>query len=227
LSIAKVILELARKDLRVEFRKPQELSSALMFTFGSVLVFGLALDGTSTSVSRAAYAAIIWIILYFASTFVFASSFHSESDQGPIGGLKSLPFSMNVVLYGKALYCLIHLTLVIFTLIVSTMIFLGVGLQLLSTLAILLIFLIGAVGFSLLGCLTSALLMFSEGKRILIVFLLLPVSLPILIPCISATGKIAAGLTLSDILPEMELLVAFDILVFLISYLSFESTLSD
>jgi heme exporter protein B len=198
-----------------------------MFAFGSVLVFGLALDGTPTSSSREVYAAMIWIVLYFASTFVFASSFHSESDQGTIGGLKSLPFSMNIVLYGKALYSLIHLTLVMFTLIVTASLFLGVGLQIFPTIAILLIFLVGAVGFSLLGCLTSALLMFSEGKRLLIVFLLLPVSLPILIPCISATGKIAAGLTLSGILPEMELIVAFDILVFIVSYLSFESTVSD
>jgi heme exporter protein B len=198
-----------------------------MFAFGSVLVFGLALSGTPTSSSRAVYAAMIWTVLYFASTFVFASSFHSESDQGTIGGLKSLPFSMNIVLYGKALYSLIHLTLVMFTLIVSASLFLGVGLQIFSALTILVIFLVGAVGFSLLGCLTSALLMFSEGKRLLIVFLLLPISLPILIPCISATGKIAAGLTLSGILPEMELIVAFDILVFIVSYLSFESTVSD
>jgi heme exporter protein B len=198
-----------------------------MFAFGSMLVFGLVLNGTPTSAIRAAYAGIIWTILYFASTFAFSSSFHNESDQGTIGGLKSLPFSMNVILYGKAVYCLVHLTLVMFTLLVSASVFLAIDLTFFSTLTILLVFLVGAVGFSLLGCLTSALLMFSEGKRLLIVFLLLPVSLPILIPCISATSKIAAGLTFSDILPEMELILAFDILVFIVSYLSFESAVSD
>lgn len=218
---------LALKDLRVEFRKPQELSSALMFTFASVFVFGLALSGTSMSAAREVYAAMIWVILYFASTFVFASSFHSESDQGTIGGLRSLPFSMNLILYGKALYCLVLLTLVMCTLMISATVFLNIGLQLSSILLVLLVFLAGAVGFSLLGCLTSALLMFSEGKRLLIVFILLPISLPILIPCISATSKIAQGLTFSYILPEIQLIGAFTILVFILSYLSFESVTSE
>jgi heme exporter protein B len=226
LSVIATILDLALKDLKTEFRKPQELSSALMFTFASVFIFGLALSGTSSTI-REIYAAMIWVILYFAATFIFASSFHNETDQGTIGGLRTLPIPMNLVLYGKTLYCLVLLTLIMGTLIGSATVFLNAGLRISMVLTVLLIFILAAVGLSLLGCLISALLIFSEGKRLLIVFLLFPISLPILVPCISSTLKIAEGLSLLDILPEMQLIVGFTILVFIASHLSFEGIISE
>lgn len=222
----RTIVRLALKDLRTEFRRPHELSSALMFTFASTFIFGLGSSGVLYTIPGI-YPAMIWLILYFAGTFLFASSFLGESDQGTIGGLKSLPFSMNYVLYGKVLYCLILLTLIMSTLVASTTVFLNVRLEVSSLLTLLLIFFVSAVGFSLLGCLTSALLLFSEGKRLLIVFILLPISLPILIPCISSTRKIAQGSIFLDILPEMQLIVAFTILVCVVSYLTFESIISE
>jgi heme exporter protein B len=197
-----------------------------MFTFASVFIFGLALSGSSSS-AQETYAAMIWVVLYFASTFVFASSFHNEADRGTMGGLRSLPISMNLVLYAKTLYCLILLTLIMGTLIGSATVFLNVSIAASSVLTIFLIFMLAAVGLSLLGCLTSALLIFSEGKRLLIVFLLFPISLPILIPCISSTMKMADGLSFLDALPEIQLIVAFTILIFIVSYLSFESIITE
>jgi len=222
----RAILELTWKDLMIELRRPHEISSALLFTFASVFTLGLSSTDAPSAI-RSVYPAIIWIILYFASTFIFASSFLSEADQGTIRGLRSLPFSMNLVLYGKALYCFILLSLTMTMLMISSAVFLGVRLGTLSLVVLGIVFLVSAAGFSLLGCLTSAMLMFSEGRRLLIVFVLLPISLPILIPCISSTRKIVEGLTFWDIVPEMQLILAFTIIIYLVSSLGFESIISE
>ena len=74
---------------------------------------------------------------------------------------------------------------------------------------LILIFTIGAIDFALMGSMMSAVLMYSEGKNLLLAFLFFPVSVPILLPGIQAVAKILAGEPLIALMPELRLLFAF------------------
>mgnify|MGYP000409704762 CR=1 FL=1 len=214
----KIILNLAVKDLKVEFRRPHEISSILAFSLVSILALSFTWGG-GVAIRSQIILPTIWVLLYFSSIFIFATSFIREMDQGTIDGLKTLPCSSNLILYGKIIYSTILLTITATVLISSSIIFLNLSISPYILLSELIVLMLGIVGLSLAGSLISALVMFSESKQLLIAFLLFPISLPVLIPCITATVKTTFGFTLLEILPEIEIMMAFMILVALISSL--------
>ena len=85
-----------------------------------------------------------------------------------------------------------------------------------------LIFSIGAIDFALMGSMLSAVLMYSEGKNLLLAFLFFPVSVPILLPGIQAGAKILAGEPFIVLLPELRLLFAFMLAVIAASMILFQ-----
>lgn len=222
----KIILNLAVKDLKVEFRRPHEISSILAFSLASVLALSFTWDGGIAISSQITFPTI-WVLLYFSSIYLFATSFIREMDQGTIDGLKTLPCSSNLILYGKIIYSIILLTAIAAVLIPSSIIFLNILIPLHILLSEFIVLMLGVVGLSLAGSLISALVMFSEGKQLLIAFLLFPISLPFLIPCITATVKVTSGFTLLEILPEIEIIMSFIILTALISSLFFKLVFSE
>jgi heme exporter protein CcmB len=222
LSIA---ARIAEKDLRTEFRRAYELLSVLTFSVSSILVCSFAWGGGAT-VEPGVVSAALWIILFFASVLVFTTSFTREMDRGTLGGLKTLPCHPLSILYGKILYATVLLLLVGCVLIPFSVIFLNLDLSR-GSLDFLVLCFLGIVCLSFAGSFVSSLLMFSEGKTLLLSFLLFPICMPVLFSSVLATEKIVAGLTLTDVTPEVRLLLAFFLCIIAISTLTFRFVLEE
>jgi heme exporter protein B len=203
LSIA---LKLARKDLIVELRRPHELLSIIAFTLSSIIVSSFSWR-TILILDPLVVSAAMWVVIFFASILVLTTSFAREVDRGTIDGLRSIPCPPFAVLAGKMIYGMVSLTIVLLSLIFSSLLFLNMNTALIPSLV--LIFTIGAIDFALMGSMMSAVLMYSEGKNLLLAFLFFPVSVPILLPGIQAGAKILAGEPLTALAPELRLLFAF------------------
>jgi heme exporter protein B len=215
---------IAEKDLRTEFRRSYEVLSILTFSVGSILICSFAWsDG---SVGPEVSAAALWIILFFASILAFTTSFTREADRGTLGGLKTLPCSPLAILFGKIIYGTALLFFVECVLIPFSIIFLNLDLSGRFP-ALLLVCLLGAVGLSFAGSFVSGLVMFSEGKTLLLSFLLIPVCMPVLMPSVSATKEIIAGSGISEVVPELRLLIAFLLLITAVMILTFEFVLEE
>ncbi len=240
---------IAEKDLRTEFRRSYEVLSILSFSVGSILICSFAWSGGSATSGPEEAAAALWVILFFTSILVFTTSFTREADRGTLGGLKTLPCSPLAILFGKIIYGTALLVLVECVLIPSSVVFLNLDFLGRGFAALLLVCLLGAVGLSFAGSFVSGLVMFSEGKTLLLSFLLIPVSMPVLIPSVVATRKIVSasvagvgvggvgvggvgvggvrGVGLTEVLPELRLLTAFLLLITAIMVLTFEFVLED
>ncbi len=118
------------------------------------------------------------------------------------------------------IYGIVTLIIVLLSLIFSSLLFLNLNTALIPGLVV--IFTIGAIDFALMGSMMSAVLMYSEGKNLLLAFLFFPVSVPILLPGIQATAKILAGDGLAATAPEIRLLFAFMLAVIAASMLLFQ-----
>jgi heme exporter protein B len=162
----------------------------------------------------------MWVVIFFASILVLTTSFAREIDRGTIDGLRSLPCPPFAVLAGKMIYGMITLVLVLLSLIFSSLLFLNLNISLIPGLV--LIFTVGAIDFALMGSMMSAVLMYSEGKNLLLAFLFFPVSVPILLPGIQAGAKILAGEPFIALLPELRLLFAFMLAVIAASMMLFQ-----
>ncbi len=212
-------LKLARKDLIVELRRPHELLSIIAFTLSSIIVSSFSWR-TILILDPLVVSAAMWVVIFFASILVLTTSFAREVDRGTIDGLRSIPCPPYAVLAGKMLYGIVTLVIVLLSLILSSLLFLNLNTSLILPLVF--IFTIGAIDFALMGSMMSAVLMYSEGKNLLLAFLFFPVSVPILLPGIQAGAKILAGEPLMALMPELRLLFAFMLAVIAASMMLFQ-----
>lgn len=218
-------IRIAEKDLKAEFRRAHEILSILIFSISSILICSFAWGTTLASRPEVA-AAALWIILFFASVLTFTTSFAREMDRGTLGGLKTLPCSPSAVLFGKILYAIVLLFLVECVLLLSSSVFLNLGLFE-RIVEFLLIFFLGIVDLSFAGSFVSGLVMFSEGKTLLLSFLLFPICMPVLIPSVLATEKIVGGLSIVNLTPELRLLLAFLFSITAVAGLTFKFALEE
>jgi heme exporter protein B len=212
-------LRLARKDVMVELRRPHELLSIVAFTLSSVIISSFSWR-TVLSLDHVVVSATLWIILYFVCILVLTTSFAREVDRGTIDGLRSLPCPPIVIIAGKVLYGLVILVIVLFSLMASSLLFLNLGFNHLPTLSM--VFLIGAVDLALVGSMMSAILMYSEGRNLLLAFLFFPVSVPVLLPGIRACAMVLSGVGPASLLPEVRLLLAYMLAMVAVSIMLFK-----
>lgn len=223
-------LGIAEKDLRTEFRRSYEIISMLTFSLGSILIcsfaFGIGIAGTARP---GVAAASLWVILFFTSILAFTTSFMREADMGTLGGLKTLPCSPLAILAGKIIYGTALLLFVECILIPAAVIFLNLHLDTgMQFLALLLVFISGAICLAFAGSFISGLVMFSEGKTLLLSFLLIPICIPALLPSVRATMKLLSpGSTIADAMPELKLLVLFLLFVTVVMTLTFKFVLEE
>lgn len=212
------VLILARKDVVIELRRAHEFMSILAFAVTSILVSSFAWKGALT-LSSEVISATLWIVVYFSSILTLTTSFAREVDRGTIDGLRSLPCPAYSILLGKVLYGGTILLVVLLSTVLSSVVFLNIDASILPT--ILIVFVVGVLDLAFIGSVVSALVMYSEGKTLLLSFLFFPVSVPILIPGTLATGKIFQGASQLEVIPELRLLLAFLLAVIAISILLF------
>jgi heme exporter protein B len=209
---------LAKKDITVELRRFHEFIAIIAFALTSIMISSFSWR-TIIAIEPVVTSSALWVIIYFTAILVMTTSFSREVDRGTIDGLRSLPCPSYVILIGKIIYSGIFLLIVLFSLIFSSTIFLNLNQKILVNLII--VFVIGVLDLALMGSMLSALVMYSEGKNLLLSFLFFPVSIPILLPGIQAGAKILSGYPLAETIPEIRLLFAFMFAVIAISLLLF------
>ena len=211
-------LKLAVKDLVIEARRAHEFMSILAFALSSILIGSFAWRGV-LALSPEVISATLWIVVYFSSILTLTTSFSREVDRGTIEGLRSLPCSSYAILLGKVLYGAVVLFTVTLATVLSATLFLNIDLAVAPSLVA--VFVLGVLDLALIGSVVSAIVMYSEGKTLLLSFLFFPVSVPILIPGTQAVGKIISGVDVLEVMPEVRLLLAFLLAIVAVSMLLF------
>ena len=223
-SILNNALKLTNKDLRVEFRRSYEFLSIITFAVSSVLIVSFNWRNI-TIPSAQVISIILWVITFFSSILILTTSFAREVDRGTIDGLRSIPIEAESVLLGKFFYGFILMIFIIIISLLSSIIFMNVNPSYFFSLIF--NFFIGYLNLMFVGSIISALLIYSEGKTLLMSFLLLPASIPVLIPGTQMTSKILEGMSILEAIPEMRLLSAYFILISLASIFLFPQIFSE
>ncbi len=225
MGMLKDSFNIAVRDLLIESRRAYEILSTIFFAASTVILTSIAW-GTPISITVEEGAASLWIIIFFTSILSFTTSFAREMDRGTIGGLRTIPCSPLAILFGKVIYSIALLLLVLIILLPLSIVFLNVQPSL-KLVELFLILIIGTVDLAFAGSFVSSIVMYSEGKTLLLPFLLFPISIPVFIPALLSTEKILRGLSLADYSGELRLLGAFLVLVVMVAVFSFETILEE
>ena len=218
-------LNIAVRDILIESRRAYELWSIIFFAVSAVVMVSIAW-GTPISITIEEGVASLWIIIFFTSILLFTTAFAREMDRGTIGGLRTIPSSPLATLFGKVIYSVVMLLLVIVVLLPLSIVFINIQPSI-DILELFLILIIGIIDLSFAGSFVSSIVMYSEGKNLLLPFLLFPISIPIFIPAILSSGKVLHGLAFTEYSGELRLLGAFLVLVIMVAIFSFETIMEE
>ena len=174
-----------RKDLRVEMRSWELLSTTVFFAVATVLVFAFAFVRLGRAVEGAA-PGILWIAIAFSGTLALGRAFERERYQDALRGLLMAPVERSAIYVGKLLGIVLLLAAV------EVVIVLAIGLTLQAPIfrhPFLLISLlaVGTIGFAGVGTLFAAMLLRVRARGVLLPILLYPITIPVLIAGVGGT----------------------------------------
>jgi len=212
----------ARKDLLIELRSRDVLSSAVVFTLLVLLIFNFALDLTGDTV-RAVAPGILWVTFIFAGMLTLGRTFARERERGALQGLLLAPIDRGGLFVAKLL---VNLALLGIVELVALPAFVGLYNLSLRPGALLTVVALGTLGFAGVGTLFAAIAANTRAREALLPLLLFPVLVPVIIGAVKATGETMAGATASGP-PWLGLLVAFDAIFLALGYVLFEYVIEE
>jgi heme exporter protein B len=218
MSFLQKVLAIVQKDLAVELRTREMLSSMFVFALLVIVIFNFAFELRIENVREVA-PGVLWVTFTFAGMLGLNRSFVLEKDRGCLEGLLLCPVDRSAIYFGKMLGNVIFMAIVeaiilpIFSVLFNISLFHPI---------LLLIVVLGTLGFAGVGTLFSAMAVHTRSREVMLPVLLFPVVVPAMIAAVKATGGILDGQPFSEIAHWVRLLVAFDAIFLAVSFMTFD-----
>jgi len=220
MSYLRKVLAIVWKDIVAELRTKEMFSAMFVFAVLVIVVFNFAFDlRVSGERVREVAPGALWVAFAFAGILGLNRAFASEKDGGCVEGLLLAPVDHTAIYFGKMISTLLFMLVVEALMLPVFTAFFGVNL---FDLRLVLIVLLGTVGFAGVGTILSAMTAQTRAREVLLPILLLPVVAPVLIAAVKATGGILDGLAMSEIASWWQLLLAFDLLFPAVAFATFD-----
>ncbi|MFH1633327.1 MAG: heme exporter protein CcmB [Chloroflexota bacterium] len=155
----------------------------------------------------------------FAGTLGLNRSMATEKDRGCLDGLLLAPVDRSAIYFGKAIGNLIFMLVV--EVIVLPLYSVLYNINLFQP-GLLLVILLGSVGYVAVGTLLAAMAVQARTRDILLPILLFPLAIPVLIAAVKASGGFLQGLPIIEVRPWIDLLIAYDVIFIAIAFMFFD-----
>ncbi|MBN1303891.1 MAG: heme exporter protein CcmB [Anaerolineales bacterium] len=212
------VLAVARKDLAAELRSPELLLAMLVFALLAIFIFNFALDLEPALRSRVT-SGVLWTTFAFSGTLGLNRSMAVEKENGCLDGLLLAPVDRAAIYFGKAISNLLFLLLL--EVVVIPVYSLLYGINLFNP-GLLLVVLLGSVGYIAVGTLLSGMAVQARTRDVLLPILQFPIILPMLIASIKASDGFLTGVGLEDAVPWIILLIIYDVIFLAIALMVFD-----
>ena len=208
------------KDLSAELRSRELISAMLVFALLVILIFNFALDlDPATRREPTITAGVLWVIFVFAGTLGLNRSMAVEKDRGCMDGLLLAPVDRSAIYFGKVLGNLVFMLMV--EIIVLPIYSLLYNVNLFDP-GLLLVILLGSIGYVAVGTLLAAMAVQARTRDILLPILLFPVVLPVILAAVKASTGFLDGSEREMIRPWLNLLIAYDIIFSAVAFMVFD-----
>jgi len=214
-------LEVAKKDLKIEFRTKGTLNLMILFALITSMMFSVSIP---MSLAKNTAPSLLWLVFIFVGMLGYSRAFLKEVETETLDGLKISPIAPTSVLIGKILY---NLVLMILIEIIILPIFIGLfNLDVANPAIMLVAITIGNVGFVVVVSSLSILVIKSKMREMLLPVLIFPIIFPIITSTILAVRKSIVG-DLEGIFSPIALIAGFSIIMFVVACLTFEYAFAD
>ena len=222
-NFIKAVAAIIRKDLRAEYRSRELFSAMLVFSLLMIVIFNFALE-LDIKVRQSVTAGVLWSTFAFAGTLGLNRSMAIEKDRGCLDGLLLAPVDRSAIYFGKMLSNLAFMLIVEIIILPIYSVLYNVNL---FQSGLLLVILLGSIGYVGVGTLLAAMSVQTRTREILLPILLFPVVIPVLLAAVKASNGFLIGADASEIFLPINLLVAYDIIFIAVSFMVFESVVEE
>jgi heme exporter protein B len=218
LTFLRAMVAIIRKDLAAEWRSRELFTAMLIFALLVILIFNFALE-LDARARASVTSGVLWVTFAFAGTLGLNRSMATEKDRGCLDGLLLAPVDRAAIYFGKAIGNLIFMLIVelivlpIYSVLYNTNLFRP---------GLLLVVLLGSVGYVAVGTLLSTMAVQTRTRDILLPILLFPLVVPVLIAAVKASGGFLQELPFAEIRNWINLLVVYDVIFIAIAFMFFD-----
>ena len=220
----KAVSAIIFKDLVIEMRNKESISSMLMFGVLVLVIFNFAFE--PSSVERALIApGTLWVAFSFAAILGLNRSLAMEIDNDCLQGLLLAPLSRGDLYLGKVagnfIFILIAEVIVLPVFVILNN--LRFNLQFLEIAGITCL---GTLGIAAIGTILSTISANTRMKEVMLPVLQIPLTIPVVMSSVEATSMVLTGET-KQISSWLYILAGFSIVYLTLSYLVFDFVLEE
>lgn len=211
------------KDTVAELRTKEIITSVLVFAVLVLVIFSFAFDPEAGTMGLVG-PGVLWVSFTFAGVLGLNRIFGVEMENSCLEGLKLCPVERNIIFWGKMAS---SFTFMLAVEIIITPIFLVLFNLPFFMPRLLLIVMLATAGFASVGTLFSALSMNTKARDILLPILFLPIVVPVIIAGVEATALALEGKSWGDMSVWLQIIVASDIIYFVVATLVFDFVIEE
>jgi heme exporter protein CcmB len=225
-DFARVAWLVVRKDIAVEVRSWELVSTTVFFAFACVLVFAFAFVEEGRVVGNVG-AGILWIAIAFSGTLALTRTFERERQTETLRALLLAPADRPALYVGKLAGILMLMGITEAILVPLVWLFFqapiwsrpGLFFALLAA---------GTLGYAAVGTLFAAMLVRARSRDIMLPILLYPVTIPVIIAGVRGTAALMQSTPDAGVAQFwLGLLVFFDIVFVTLALWTFEPLMTE
>jgi heme exporter protein B len=142
-----------------------------------------------------------------------------EKDRGCLDGLLLAPVDRAAIYFGKVISNLVFMFIVeAFVLPIYSALY---AVNLFNP-GLLLIILLGSIGYTTVGTLLASMAVQTRTRDVLLPILLFPVIIPVLLSAVKASTGFLNGAPMDEIMPSLNLLIVYDVIFTAIAFMVFD-----
>lgn len=224
----KKMMAIVEKDIIAELRTKELFTSMLVFVLLTLVIFNFAfgLDIQSDMVNLAS--GILWVAFLFAAVLGLNRSFVHEKDGDCLDGIMLSPVDRSAIYIAKVIGNLVFISIVELITVPIFVLFFIQDASEINFLYLVLTVVFSNLGIAAIGTLLSAISINTRARDLMMPILFFPVIVPVLIAAVKSTSiALIASSPITDIYAWLQLLLVYDMIFLLISYMTFEYILEE
>ncbi len=207
------------KDLQIERHTRQTVSVMVMFSLVTVIMFNFALEANLDAVRNVA-TGLLWATILLAGTLGLNRSLAIERENQAMDGILMAPVQRGAIYAGKVISISLFSFILEIILVFLFIIFFDKPLWRPAVLGVLAL---GTIGYVAAGVLVTSMTMQTRTREVLLPVLLLPLSLPLVLPAATAVASYMLPLppTWAEVQSSISLVLVYDLLMLTAGFLTY------
>ena len=225
-DFARVAWLVVRKDIAVEIRSWELVSTTVFFAVSCVMVFAFAFVEEGRVVANVS-AGILWIAIAFAGTLALARTFERERQTETLRALLLAPADRPALYVGKLIGILMLMGITELVLLPLIWLFFQAPI---GSSPVLLVALLaaGTIGYAAVGTLFAAMLVRARSRDVMLPILLYPVTIPVIIAGVRGTAALFQSTPDAGVAQFwLGLLIFFDVVFVILALWTFEPLMTE